>query len=64
MAKKKSATKNDLSYFRIKEREIVCPHCHTNLILGSPMDSIILARRTCPKCGKDFIIENDVPRAA
>lgn len=64
MPKKPKPTKNDLSYFRIKEREIACPHCKTKLILGSPMDKIILARRTCPKCEKDFLIDNDQVRAA
>ena len=60
----KKATTNDLSYFRMKEREIVCPHCRTNLIVGSPMDTIFMAKETCPKCKKDFIIENDVAKAA
>jgi len=24
----------------------------------SPMETILLARRTCPKCKRDFLIEN------
>jgi predicted RNA-binding Zn-ribbon protein involved in translation (DUF1610 family) len=39
-----------------------CPHCHTALMIGTVMDRILSARRTCPKCGKEFLIENDVPR--
>jgi len=31
-------------------------------MIGTVMDRILLARRTCPKCGKEFLIENDVPR--
>jgi len=26
------------------------------------MDSLMMARRTCAKCGKEFLIENDVPK--
>jgi hypothetical protein len=26
------------------------------------MDTILSSRRTCPKCGKEFLIENDVPK--
>jgi ssDNA-binding Zn-finger/Zn-ribbon topoisomerase 1 len=55
---------NDLSYFGMKEREIKCPHCHTKLLLASPMENIFVARRTCPKCKKEFVIENDEPQAA
>jgi DNA-directed RNA polymerase subunit RPC12/RpoP len=53
----------DLSYFRMKERGIECPHCHTKLILASPMENIFMARRTCAKCKKEFVVENDEPRA-
>jgi len=40
-----------------------CPDCGAELIIGSPMDHIIAARRTCPVCKKDFMIENDKPAA-
>ena len=26
------------------------------------MDKLLMSRRTCPKRGKEFLIENDVPR--
>jgi hypothetical protein len=26
------------------------------------MDTILVSRRSCPECGKEFLIENDVPR--
>jgi hypothetical protein len=39
------------------------PHCGAELIIGSPMDHIIAARRTCPVCKKEFMIENDKPVA-
>jgi len=31
-------------------------------MIGTVMDRILLARRTCPKCGKEFLIENEVAR--
>lgn len=42
---KKESTKNDLSYFGMKEREIPCPHCDTNLVLSSLMDTIFMAKK-------------------
>jgi len=42
------------------EHRVVCPYCHTALIFNSPMEVILLARRECPKCGKEFLIENSV----
>jgi len=45
-----------------REMSITCPHCRTPLTVGTVMARILLSRRTCPKCGKEFLIENDVPR--
>lgn len=36
---------------------IGCPHCRAPLIIGTVMDTIRLSRRTCPKCGKEFLRE-------
>lgn len=44
-----------------KDHPMECPHCGTKLIIGSPMDQIIAARRTCPVCKKEFMIENGKP---
>ena len=41
---------------------IACPHGREPLVIGTVMDRILLSRRPCPKCGKEFLIENDVPR--
>ncbi|MGB7150992.1 MAG: hypothetical protein WBD45_17670, partial [Terriglobales bacterium] len=38
-----------------------CPHCKAALILATVMD-VIKGQRTCPKCRKQFVIENDMPR--
>jgi RNase P subunit RPR2 len=45
-----------------REMHVGCPHCREPLIIGTVTDRIVLSRRTCPKCGKEFLIENDVPK--
>jgi transposase-like protein len=45
-----------------RELYISCPHCHADLTIGTVMDTILVSRRSCPECGKEFLIENDVPR--
>jgi transposase-like protein len=45
-----------------RELHISCPHCKTPLVIGTIMDKLLMSRRTCPKCGNEFLIENDVPR--
>jgi len=44
------------------EKQMACPHCRAPLVIGTVMDTILLARRICPKCHREFLIENDVPR--
>ena len=44
------------------EKHIVCPHCRATLIFGTVMGTIIRSNRTCPKCRKEILIENDVPK--
>jgi len=41
---------------------IACPHCRAPLIIGIVTETILLSRRTCPKCHKEFLIESDVPK--
>jgi uncharacterized protein YbaR (Trm112 family) len=48
--------------FPLTEIPINCPHCKTRLILATVMDVIKFGQRRCPKCGKRFVIENNVPR--
>jgi DNA-directed RNA polymerase subunit RPC12/RpoP len=45
-----------------RELNIACPHCHAPLTIGTVMETILLSRRTCPTCGKEFLIENDVAK--
>lgn len=44
------------------ERNIRCPHCKAQLVIGTVMGTILRSRRNCPKCCQEFLIENDVPR--
>jgi transposase-like protein len=45
-----------------RELHVSCPHCHAALTIGTVMDTILMSLRTCPKCGKEFVIENEIPR--
>jgi len=42
------------------EQRVVCPYCHTNLMFNTPTETIVSAHRTCPKCGKEFLIEKEL----
>jgi transposase-like protein len=44
-----------------RELYISCPHCQAPLVIGTILDKLS-SRRNCPKCGKEFLIENDVPK--
>ncbi len=46
----------------LTEIPMKCPHCDARLVIATVMDRIILARRTCPRCEQEFIIENNMPR--
>jgi predicted RNA-binding Zn-ribbon protein involved in translation (DUF1610 family) len=37
--------------------DMACLHCGTRLTI-----TIVMARRTCPKCQKEFLIENNLPK--
>ena len=45
-----------------REIHISCPHCRSPLAVGTVMNKILMSRRNCPKCGNEFLIENDVPK--
>jgi DNA-directed RNA polymerase subunit M/transcription elongation factor TFIIS len=45
-----------------REIHISCPHCRVPLVIGNVMDTILMSRRNCPKCGNEFLIENDVAK--
>jgi DNA-directed RNA polymerase subunit RPC12/RpoP len=44
------------------EKNIRCPHCKSPLVIGTVMGTILMSRRSCSKCGQEFLIKNDVPR--
>ena len=45
-----------------RELYISCPHCRSPLVIGTIMDKLLMSRRTCPKCAKEFLIDNEVAR--
>ena len=44
------------------ELRVKCPHCSTALIYNSLAETMQFAERTCRKCGKGFVIENNVAK--
>jgi transposase-like protein len=38
--------------------EVTCPYCEADLEIVSPLDHIFMARRTCPECGREFLIKD------
>jgi transcription elongation factor Elf1 len=46
-----------------QERPFICPYCGEETMVELPLDmvEILMARGDCGHCGKDFLIENDVP---
>jgi len=44
------------------EKQMQCLHCLATLTVPTVMGTITLSSRRCPKCGKDFVYENDVPK--
>jgi DNA-directed RNA polymerase subunit M/transcription elongation factor TFIIS len=43
-----------------RELYISCPHCQAPLRIGTFSEKPLMSQRKCPKCGKEFQIENDV----
>jgi len=41
----------------------VCPHCKQETGIGTAalFDTVLMSRKTCDKCGREFLIVNDVP---
>jgi ssDNA-binding Zn-finger/Zn-ribbon topoisomerase 1 len=44
------------------EKNIRCPYCKAQLVIGTVMGTILMSRRNCPNCSQEFLIENDLPR--
>jgi transcription elongation factor Elf1 len=46
-----------------QERPFTCPYCGQVTMLELPLqiDEIVMAGLECQHCGRDFLIENDVP---
>src|SRR5215831_16200120 len=44
------------------EHRITCPYCSAVLIYNLATQNVVLAERNCLKCGKGFVIENNVAK--
>lgn len=53
-------TKETLPDFQ--DRPFTCPYCDRETMVKSPMETILMGRANCEHCGRDFLIENDVPQ--
>jgi uncharacterized protein (DUF983 family) len=44
----------------------VCPHCKQETGVGTAalFDTVLMSRKACDKCGREFLIVNDVPMTA
>jgi transcription elongation factor Elf1 len=47
-----------------QEHSFTCPYCGRETMVGLPlpMETILVSRALCDQCGREFLIENDVPR--
>ena len=41
----------------------ICPYCKQETGVGTAalFDTVLMSRKTCDKCGRGFLIVNDVP---
>ena len=41
----------------------ICPYCKQETGVGTAelFDTVLMSRKTCDKCGRSFLIVNDVP---
>jgi transposase-like protein len=54
----KRITEPDADDLEMYEHVVTCPHCKAELTVVSPMEKILMARRTCPACKKEFVIQD------
>ena len=45
-------------------RPFTCPYCGKETLVTVPpqMETIVVGRELCEHCGREFLIENDMPR--
>ena len=42
----------------VYDHHVVCPYCHADVVFPSLMERIIIARRFCPVCKGEMLIED------
>jgi transcription elongation factor Elf1 len=45
-----------------QEHSFICPYCSQETIVEAPVGTTMRTYGTCDECGREFLIENDVPR--
>jgi transcription elongation factor Elf1 len=55
---------NDGETLDFQDHPFTCPYCGEETVVELPpqMETIMVGRETCENCGREFLIENDVPR--
>ena len=43
---------------QVYDHAVVCPYCRTDVLFPSLMEKIIVARRNCPHCRREMLIED------
>jgi transposase-like protein len=51
--------KTKLEFYK---HSVACPYCRKPVVFTSLMERIIAARRTCPACKREMLIENGTVR--
>jgi len=54
----------DAETIDFQDRPFICPYCGKETIVELPpeMETIVIGRADCEHCGREFLIENDVPK--
>ncbi len=42
----------------VHDHRVVCPYCKSDIVFFSLMEQVIMARRNCPSCKREFLIED------
>jgi hypothetical protein len=47
-----------LTKLEFYDHPFVCPYCHTEVVFTSMMETLLGARRKCPACQQEMLIED------
>jgi transposase-like protein len=46
--------------FEVYDHPLTCPYCKISLVFTSTLKVVSLLHKDCPKCGKEFVIQDGV----